>query len=87
MTTVDFIREVIATDYQFDSLSPDYLGFLNMSPDDDVDAASHVTNIIDNADAFEYIFQELGMTISSANSEELIISLQEGTTFKGTSTK
>ena len=87
MTTVDFIREVIATDYQFDSLSPDYLGFLNMSPDDDADAASHVTNIIDNADAFEYIFQELGMTISSAHSEELIISLQKGTTFKGTSTK
>ena len=73
MTTTEFIQQVIATDYQFDPQSPDYLGFINMAPSDDPVAAVHLNNIIDNPIAFETIFNELGLSIESAHDDELIV--------------
>jgi len=73
MTTTEFIQQVIATDYQFDPKSPDYLGFINMATSDDPVAAVHLNNIIDNSTAFENIFNELGLTIQSAHGDELIV--------------
>jgi len=73
MTTTEFIQQVIATDYQFDPKSPDYLGFINMATSDDPVAAVHLNNIIDNSTAFENIFNELGLTIQSAHDDELIV--------------
>ena len=73
MTTTEFIKQVIATDYQFDIKSPDYLGFIKMAPSDDAMSAAHLNNIIDNPIAFETIFNELGLTIESAFDDEVII--------------
>ena len=77
MTTTKFIQQVIATDYQFDPQSPDYLGFINMAPSDDPVAAVHLNNIIDNPTAFETIFNELGLSIESAHDDEVIIATMQ----------
>ncbi len=78
MTTTEFIQQVIATDYQFDPKSPDYLGFINMAPSDGSAAAAiHLNNIIENPTAFETIFRELGLSIESAHDDEVIITTME----------
>lgn len=69
--------EMISKDYQFDKNHENYLGFINIDPQDatelGVDHSDVAIQIAMNPSQFEAIFNEYGLSIQSAHESELII--------------
>lgn len=76
ITTRTYI-EMILKDYQFDKNHENYLGFINIDPQDMFDSHSKYSEvalqIAMNPGQFKAIFNEYGLSIQSAHMYELII--------------
>ena len=75
--TIRAYIEMISKDYQFDKNNENYLGFINIDPQDatelGTDHSDAAIQIAMNPGQFEAIFNEYGLSIQSANESELII--------------
>ena len=75
--TIRAYIEMISKDYQFDKNNENYLGFINIDPQDatelGTDHSDAAIQIAMNPGQFEAIFNEYGLSIHSANESELII--------------
>ena len=71
---IEFYKRVCLEDYQFNKKDSRYLGFININPMEFVQKDYETCLfIINNREQAEETANELGLTIQSANSEELII--------------
>jgi hypothetical protein len=76
LVTAEQYIELVSKDYQFDIKSEDYLGFINIDPQDVFDSHSEygevALQIAMNPTQFESTANKYGLTIESAHEGELI---------------
>lgn len=73
---LQYLTEEILGDYQFDKKSDEYMGFININPNDISNMPNYdvILWIINNQTTAEKIANTLGLTIETASSDEFIVS-------------